>query len=261
MEFENNQNNKLTFRKNLDITKFRFYNPTNVRTESNSKKNRRCVSNINKNKNTSYSAKKNNISTKSDYKIKKESQVSVMNLNTTRLNSHSNVTNNVTLNNNTTTNFHSNKPSLNIIKTVKEENRKRLIQQKKMSGYGNNKSNQLYDSYDSKTNIYIIESMNNIHDHNLLNAFLKQKFYEKQKNKKWYSNYKADSNENSMLDIQSQDIFIPSDKEICIIRDREIMYENSRLIKECLSNILDNESSNERKIVEIFKNPYLELFN
>ena len=52
MELENtNQNNKLTFRKNLDITKFRFYNPTNVRTESNSKKNGRCVSNINKNKN------------------------------------------------------------------------------------------------------------------------------------------------------------------------------------------------------------------
>lgn len=255
MELEQTANfdKKINMRKNLDITKFRFYTPSEKLLDSKSQKKNRCFSNNSLDTtNDNYKRKKEISNNKHNKNVKVNKYIIEKIKVDSKTKTNSLVNNSLYLNNNY-------KPSLNIIKTIKEENR---MKGKKIKTTNNMNTYNSFDSYSNSNNyINTIEIIPNHNDHNLLNLYLKQKYFDKQKNKKWYTNYKHDSNENSMLDIQNEDIFIPSDKAVCLNRDKEIMFENLIQLKSCISNLAINDQNFNNKKIKIFENPYYELFN
>ena len=160
MELEHTANfdNKLNTRKNLDITKFRFYTPSEKLLDSKSQKKIRCFSNNSLDSTNNYKRiKETNNKNNKNVKMNKYTIDKIKVNSKTKINSL--VNNSQYLNNNY-------KPSLNIIKTIKEENR---MKGKKTKDTKNLNTYNSFDSYTNSNNyVNTIDIIPNHNDFNFL---------------------------------------------------------------------------------------------
>ena len=74
-----------------------------------------------------------------------------------------------------------------------------------------------------------------------LNDYLYKQHMKNKQNKKWYDNYKHNSNENSMLEEYREEIYIPSDKTLSQNKQKDILFKKALELKENVSNQKGNE--------------------
>lgn len=92
----------------------------------------------------------------------------------------------------------------------------------------------------------------------VLDEYLNEKFKQKLLSKKWYNNYKPNSNDNSMLEEKNNvNIYIESDKSLLINKQKRILYEKSKILTFQLKDVFSTiENENTHNKINLVKNFY-----
>lgn len=131
------------------------------------------------------------------------------------------------------------KEKTNIIKRIKQDNLKK--QGKTLRGNSNKK--QIFQETENDP-VVVLGGKDLCNRNRAVSNFLQEKFQRKLEGKRWYNNYKPDSNENSMLEEKTNvNIFIESDKSIIINKQKRIMFDKLKDIKESLFSLLNQEKN------------------